>query len=103
MGFDCANQWVLYDDRFQKFFNFFTENISDVNILTETEVLEFDELKQRGELLESTKRTAKLKELELVHPGLLQCTEEQVIALSEELKLLEHTEDRYASLIEDMR
>lgn len=103
MGFDCANQWILYDDRFQKFFNFFTENITDVNILTENEVLEFDELKQRGELLESTERAAKLKELEIVNPGLLQYTEEQVTAMSEDLNLLEHTEDCYVSLVEEMR
>nr|XP_014096129.1 augmin complex subunit dgt3 [Bactrocera oleae] len=103
LGFDCANQWILYDDRFQKFFNFFTENITDVNILTENEVLEFDELKQRGELLESTERAAKLKELEIVNPGLLQYTEEQVTAMSEDLNLLEHTEDCYVSLVEEMR
>ncbi|XP_011181567.2 augmin complex subunit dgt3 [Zeugodacus cucurbitae] len=103
LGFDCANQWILYDDRFQKFFNFFTENITDVNILTEHEVLEYDELKQRGELLEPTERTAKLKELEIANPGLLQYTEEQITLMSDELRLLEHTEDCYATLVEDMR
>ncbi|XP_036331212.1 augmin complex subunit dgt3 [Rhagoletis pomonella] len=103
LGFDCANQWILYDDRFQKFFNFFTENIADVNILTEREVLEFDELQQRGELLEADERTTKLEELENSNPGLLQYTEDQVKNLTDELRLLEQTEDNYATLVEDMR
>ncbi|XP_054738284.1 augmin complex subunit dgt3 [Anastrepha obliqua] len=103
LGFDCANQWILYDDRFQKFFNFFTDNITDVNILSENEVLEWNELKERGELLEASERVEKLKELENDNPGLLQYTEDQIISMTNELRLLEHTEDCYATLVEDMR
>ncbi|XP_020716265.1 augmin complex subunit dgt3 isoform X2 [Ceratitis capitata] len=103
LGFDCANQWILYDDRFQKFFNFFTENITDVNILTEHEVLEYEELKHRNDLLETDERAAKLKELEIANPGLLQYTEEQVASMIEELHLLEHTEECYVNLVDDMR
>ncbi|XP_067632452.1 augmin complex subunit dgt3 [Eurosta solidaginis] len=103
LGFDSANQWILYDDRFQKFFNFFTDKITDANILSENEVLEYEEMEIRNELLEVAERTEKLAELENVYPGLRNYTEYEVKNLAEELQLLEHTEDSLSTLVEDMR
>lgn len=41
LGFDNSNQWIFYDERFEKFSAFFAECITDANILTEHEVLEW--------------------------------------------------------------
>lgn len=35
-----VSDWVFYDEKYRKFFNWFSQNITESNILTDTEIRE---------------------------------------------------------------
>lgn len=103
LGIDSSDQWIIYNENFEKFFNFLSENISDANILTEREVLESNVLKQRGEWLEEDARKLKLQQIESENPGLLNYTAEDVDAITSEIATIKQATTEYSELVECMQ
>ncbi|EDW00518.1 augmin complex subunit dgt3 [Drosophila grimshawi] len=103
LGIDSANQWIIYDERFEKFFQFLFKNISDSNILTDHELLARDEMMQHGEWLNETERQLKLQQIEAEWPGLLEHTDEDLEALSAEIEQLQQATNDYNVLIDEMK
>ncbi|XP_030387257.1 augmin complex subunit dgt3 [Scaptodrosophila lebanonensis] len=103
LGFDSAHQWILYDEKFEKFFNFLSESITDANILTEQEVLERNEMIERGDWLMESERLLKMQQIESENPGLLRYTPDDVNSLTAEIAALEEATKDYVVLIEDMQ
>ncbi|KAH8254788.1 hypothetical protein KR032_012202, partial [Drosophila birchii] len=102
LGVDSSNQWILYDEQMEKFFKYLSENITDVNILTEREALERAEMQQRGEWLDAANREQKLMQIESESPGLLNYSQQDVDALTSEIEAVEEASREYATLLEDM-
>lgn len=103
LGIDSSNQWIIYDEQFEKFFNFLSENITDSNILTEQEVLESEEMKQRGAWLKETERVLKLQQIESENPGLLKYTAYDVDTLALEVEAIKEATKDYYILIDEMQ
>uniref|UniRef100_A0A1B0BZF0 HAUS augmin-like complex subunit 3 N-terminal domain-containing protein n=1 Tax=Glossina palpalis gambiensis TaxID=67801 RepID=A0A1B0BZF0_9MUSC len=104
LNFDTSNQWIFYDERFHKFFDFFTNNITDSNILTETEVLEQEELLRKNQYVETNEKCAEcLQKFVSKYPGLLIDTEDDIISLRKSIDTMEKFLHGYDELINDMR
>lgn len=103
LGIDSSNQWIIYDEQFEKFFNFLSENITDSNILTEQEVLESEEMQQRGTWLNESARILKLQQIESENPGLLKYTTHDVDALALEVEAIKEATKDYFILIDEMQ
>lgn len=103
LGVDSSNQWIVYDEQFEKFFNFLSENVTDSNILTARELLERDEMMQRGEWLQESERILKLQQIESENPGLLKYTNQDVDALAAEVEVIEEATNDYSTLIDEMQ
>ncbi|KAH8290521.1 hypothetical protein KR054_003746 [Drosophila jambulina] len=102
LGVDSSNQWILYDEQMEKFFKYLSENITDVNILTEREVFERAEMQQRGEWLDAFHREQRLLQIESESPGLLNYSQQDIDALTSEIEATEEASREYAMLLEDM-
>uniref|UniRef100_A0A1A9UYS9 HAUS-augmin3 domain-containing protein n=1 Tax=Glossina austeni TaxID=7395 RepID=A0A1A9UYS9_GLOAU len=81
LNFNTSNQWIFCDERIPKFFDIFAYNITDSNILTETEILEQEEL----------------------NSSLLSGTEDDVISLRQSTATRNKLLHGYDELINDMR
>ncbi|KAH8387532.1 hypothetical protein KR093_007690, partial [Drosophila rubida] len=104
LGFDNSNQWIIYDEQFQKFFCFLSENITDRNILTEQECLERSEMQRRGDWLHApAERQLKLQQTESENPGLLKYTSSDVDALLAEIAVIEQATSDYSALLGNMQ
>lgn len=103
LDFDASNQWIFYDERFHKFFDFFANNITDANILLETEVLDHEEYVKRNEYLDPKERKPHLDELEREYVGLLTHTKDEIDNLQQEYEIMEDLYNNYNELVEDMR
>ncbi|XP_034118544.1 augmin complex subunit dgt3 [Drosophila albomicans] len=104
LGFNNSNQWIIYDEQFEKFFSFLSENITDRNILTEQECLEASEMQQRGDWLHpEEERQLKLQQLESENPGLLKYGAADVEALVAEIAVIEEASNDYSALLGDMQ
>ncbi|XP_068143883.1 augmin complex subunit dgt3 [Drosophila tropicalis] len=103
LGLDSSNQWILYDEQFERFFNFISENITDANILTEQELLERDEMVRNGGWLDKPECELALRRIDAENPGLLKHKPQNVTALSSEIAVLEGAAHEYAVLIDDMQ
>ncbi|TDG44039.1 hypothetical protein AWZ03_009528 [Drosophila navojoa] len=103
LGIDSSNQWIIYDEQFEKFFNFLSENITDSNILTEQELLESEEMKLRGAWLKESERVLRLQQIESENPGLLKYTAHDVDALAREVEAIKEATKDYCILIDEMQ
>ncbi|EDW65750.2 augmin complex subunit dgt3 [Drosophila virilis] len=103
LGVDSSNQWIVYDEQFEKFFNFLSENVTDSNILTARELLERDEMMQRGEWLQESERILKLQQIESENPGLLKYTNQDVETLAAAVEVIEEATNDYSTLIDEMQ
>ncbi|KAH8416448.1 hypothetical protein KR222_004474, partial [Zaprionus bogoriensis] len=103
LGMDSSDQWIIYNEQFEKFFNFLSESISDANILSEREVLESNELKRRGEWLDEEERKLRLQQIESENPGLLSYTAQDVDALEAEMVALRQATDELFAMVEHMQ
>ncbi|XP_017146098.1 augmin complex subunit dgt3 [Drosophila miranda] len=102
LGIDSSNQWLLYDEKLEKFFKHLSVSITDSNILTEREVLERDEMQHRANCLTGSELQLKQQEIEAENPGLLTHTQQDVDALSAVGAAIQEASADYASLIENM-
>ncbi|TMW39746.1 hypothetical protein DOY81_015174, partial [Sarcophaga bullata] len=103
LNFDTSNQWIFYDERFHKFFDFFANNITDDNVLEETEVMEVQELKKRQEYLYKDERRSRLEELKKDYPGLMQDSQTDVEELTQQLLIEQKSLEEHTLLVEQMR
>ncbi|EDV35956.1 uncharacterized protein Dana_GF12731 [Drosophila ananassae] len=102
LGVDSSNQWILYDEQLEKFFKFLSQDVTDANILTESQVLEREEMRRRNEWLEESDRELKLLQIESESPGLLKFNRQDVSGLTMEIASIEEASRDYALLLEDM-
>ncbi|XP_022221650.2 augmin complex subunit dgt3 [Drosophila obscura] len=102
LGIDSSNQWLLYDEKLEKFFKYLSVSITDANILTEQEFLQRDEMQQRSEWLRGSELAMKQQEIEAENPGLLTHTEQDVNALTAVGAAIQEATTDYAALIENM-
>lgn len=102
LGVDSSNQWILYDEQLEKFFKFLSQDVTDANILTESQVLEREEMRRRNEWLDESDRELKLLQIESESPGLLKFNRQDVSALTMEIASIEEASKDYALLLEDM-
>ncbi|KAH8331483.1 hypothetical protein KR074_004091, partial [Drosophila pseudoananassae] len=102
LGVDSSNQWILYDEQLEKFFKFLSQDVTDANILTESQVLEREEMRRRNEWLDESERELKLLQIESESPGLLKFNRQDVSALTMEIASMEEATRDYALLLEDM-
>ena len=99
LGLDDKNQWLLYDDKARKFFEYLSENIDNQNILSQPEIIKYEELKaaeqyQRpGYALDE-----ELKALEAHFPGIFSITDESINEIKQELNCYDLTSEREASI-----
>lgn len=89
LGLNEKNQWILYDEKAKKFFEYLAGNIDEENILTKTETEALEEIKAAGKFLEGDALTEELKTLETYFPGILSVTDESIEEMEQELKFLQ--------------
>jgi chromosome segregation ATPase len=100
LGLNEKNQWILYDEKPRKFFEYIAENLDEDNILTEKELKKYNDLVSAGLFLEGEALTEQMKTLESYFPGILSITDESVEEMERELKFLEaDTQEREARIL----
>lgn len=82
-----TNNWILYDDKAHNFFIYCVENLSEKNILTESELRYIGNV---NTAISSTELNEAIQEIELKYPGLFSINQNDC----EEL-------EKYATLIEE--
>jgi hypothetical protein len=89
LGLDDKNKWILHDEKAQKFFEYIANNFDESNILTDSEIQEYEDLKSAGLVLSDEDLEKELKNIESTFPGFFSVTDEKIKALEEEVKKLE--------------
>jgi chromosome segregation ATPase len=89
LGLDDKNKWVLQDEKAQKFLEYIASNLDETNILTDSEIQEYEDLKSAGLVLEGDELENELKNIEINFPGFFSVTEQQIEELEEQIRQLE--------------
>ncbi|KAH8300917.1 hypothetical protein KR044_004471 [Drosophila immigrans] len=104
LGFDNSNTWMMYDEQFEKFFSFLSENITEHNIVSERELLERNEMQESGQWLhDPAERQLRLQQIESENPGLLKFASADMEALLAEIAETEEASSDYRALVADMQ
>jgi HAUS augmin-like complex subunit 3 len=100
LGLNEKNQWVLFDDKPKAFFEHLAANIDSDNILSESELKQYEELCASGQFLEGDALTEELKALESHFPGILTISDEEINEMERELEFLENdTKERKERIV----
>lgn len=104
LGLTDKNQWMLYDDKSQKFFEYLADNLDEDNILSPEELARIAEIEAAGNYLEGDALNEELKKLESSFPGILTITDESTEEVERELEFfqneLKEREERIARMEE---
>lgn len=88
IGLDEKNQWLLYDGEMRKFLEYIAENLYGDNVLTNEEVMQYETLKDSGELKTGEELSEQLKELEQCFPGIFDVTDKSIEEMQLEIEFL---------------
>lgn len=89
IGLDERNKWILNEEKAKKFFEFIANNLDKSNILTNSELQEYDKLVEAGKVLSDEDLENELKNIEQSFPGFFSVTDDKIADLEDEVKRLE--------------
>ena len=89
IGLDEKNKWILHEEKAQKFFEFLANNVDNSNILTNSELFEYEKLIEAGKVLNDEQLEAELKNIEESFPGFFSVNDDELEEMEEEVKRLE--------------
>lgn len=88
LGLDEKSEWMLYDEKARKFFEYIANNLDGDNVLTVDELKAYQEIVAAGTYLKGEALSDELRSLESFFPGILTITEEQIKEHERELAML---------------
>jgi hypothetical protein len=89
IGLNEKNKWILQEEKAKRFFEFIANNIDKSNILTNSELQEYEKLVEAGKVLSDEELEKELKNIEHSFPGFFSVTDDQIAKLEDEVKRLE--------------
>lgn len=89
IGLDEKNKWILHEEKSQKFFEFITSNLDNSNILTNSELQEYEKLIEAGNVLNDEELEHELKNIEQSFPGFFSINDDELADLEDEVMKLE--------------
>lgn len=82
LGLKEKDEWLLYDDKGKKFFQYLAENVSNINILTSQEY----EFSQNQECLKGKELDVEVETLGNFFNGLFEASEKSIEEMEEEIR-----------------
>lgn len=100
-----SSQWIQYDGRFEKFYNFLAENFTDAIIVEDTDIVEYEEIieKDSEHCYSDSERIKAIEKLCEQYPGLMDDNSKAIDDLQHQIKLLQESKDTYTKLLPQMR
>lgn len=98
-------QWIMYDDRFEKFYDHLAQNVKESNILEEKTILEYEEIIEHDidHCYDDKERTKAICLLQEQYPGLMKDTINDNNDLEHEINNLVKATDGYQKLLQQMK
>jgi septal ring factor EnvC (AmiA/AmiB activator) len=90
IGLNDKNKWILQDDQAKLFLEYVANNLDSSNILTDSEINEFELLKANGNVLDVDDLQNELKEVEMHFPGFLSVDDDTIEMLESQIKSLDN-------------
>ncbi|XP_052867876.1 augmin complex subunit dgt3 [Anopheles cruzii] len=99
VSIDPRRLWMIHDENFHAFFDWFAK-IDDDNLITETLLKDYDEVRRSGTVYSEKDADAQLMELNKDYANILDYTDRDVEVLEQELEQLVEIEEQYEQLLE---
>lgn len=103
LGLDDQTKWILQDEKAQKFLEYIAANLDESNILTDSEIREYEELQAAGLVLDDLELEKEMKNVEYTFPGFFSVTDEKIQDLEEEVQILEEETRERSERLERMQ
>ncbi|XP_049548291.1 augmin complex subunit dgt3 [Anopheles darlingi] len=101
-GVDIRRMWVVHDENFRDFFDWFAK-VDDDNLITDALDKDYDELKRHDDVYEESEVDALLKQLDTQYSNILEYTDRDVTELEQQLEQMVEIEEHYERLLEDAK
>lgn len=89
IGLDEKNKWILQEQKASNFFEYITKNLDESNILTDSEIKEYEDLLAAGRVLNDDELEKEMKEIEIAFPGFFSVTDEKLEDMEEKIQKLQ--------------
>lgn len=98
-------QWIMYDDRFEKFYDHLAKNVKESNMLEERTILEYEEIIEHDieHRYNDSERIKAISQLQEQYPGLMKDTTDDNNDLEREISDLVEATDSYQKLLQQMK
>ncbi|KAG5685092.1 hypothetical protein PVAND_014293 [Polypedilum vanderplanki] len=90
LGLNDNNKWILQDEVARKFFEYIANNLDSDNILTDSEIRQYEELKVANLILEDEELQNEIKNIETNFPGFFLVSDEEIKELEQQVKQMEN-------------
>ncbi|XP_053695886.1 augmin complex subunit dgt3 [Sabethes cyaneus] len=98
-GIEVSRLWLLHDESFKEFFDWFGQSVNDDNLVTDSLLREYTELENDGLVLSDVEVLEELRILERDYPNIIANKESDVQAYEEQLEQLVSIEEQYERLV----
>ncbi|XP_055548489.1 augmin complex subunit dgt3 [Wyeomyia smithii] len=102
-GIDVSRLWLLHDESFKEFFDWFGQSVDEDNLITDSLLREYGTLENDGLVLSDEEVQRELKILEQDYPNILVNKDSDVQVYEEKLEQLMAIEEEYERLIADAK
>lgn len=99
----AADDWLLYDEDLAPFFEWFSDNITRDNVLSELEAREIEDLLKSGQAFSGDELQLEIQKLKESYPGILSYTAEDVESQQKKLDNLLEIEKFNLEIIKDLK
>ncbi|XP_058447680.1 augmin complex subunit dgt3 [Malaya genurostris] len=102
-GVEVSRLWLLHDESFKDFFNWFGQSVDEDNLITDSLLREYTNLEKTGCVLTDEEILTELEILEQDYPNILEYKNSDVEDYEEQLEQLVAIEEQYEKLLADAK
>lgn len=102
-GVEVSRLWLLHDESFKEFFDWFGQSVDEDNLITDSLLREYTDLENAGLVLSEEEVQAELDRFGTVYPNILDYIENDLAEREEQLDQLIAIEEQYEKLIAEAK
>ncbi|XP_055638414.1 augmin complex subunit dgt3 isoform X2 [Toxorhynchites rutilus septentrionalis] len=102
-GVDVGRLWLLHDESFREFFDWFGQSVDDDNLIPDSVLREYADLESNGLVLSDETLQAELEIINKRYPGILEYKDADIEDYEGQLQQLVAIEEQYGKLISDAK
>lgn len=102
-GVEMSRLWLLHDESFKEFFDWFGQSVDEDNLITDGLLREYTDLENAGLVLLEEEVLAELERLNVEYPKILDYVDSDLAEREEQLEQLVAIEEQYEKLIAEAK